>query len=178
MAKNVIWPKNFFMKLIYLISRVFFCLEFFEFSALHCGLIIFPLIICSETEKEQVKEIEAAESETQLRAFLKENFDDSQTESTAGSDQFKPFAKDPTKQKRYEQYLVCVKNGRKNALPILQKQFSMTEWEKDRERVEFERASMLFKPLNFSMSSRFVSAGWCNYLVLYFFFVKSKLIMF
>ena len=146
------------MKLIYLISQVFLAWTFLNFL-LHCGLIIFPFI-CSETEKEQVKEIEAAESETQLRAFLRENFDDSQTETTAGGDQFKPFAKDPSKQKRYEQYLVCVKNGRKNALPILQKSFSMTEWEKDRERVEFERASMLFKPLNFSMSSRFVSAGW------------------
>ena len=146
------------VKLIYLISQVFWPALFWI-----CWLIIFPFL-CSETEKEQVKEIEAAESETQLRAFLKENFDNSQTETTAGGgDQFKPFAKDPTKQKRYEQYLVCVKNGRKNALPILQKQFSMTEWEKDRERVEFERASMLFKPLNFSMSSRFVSAGWYNY---------------
>ena len=160
------------------ISVIFIFLAFFREIKLNDLCILNSLSPCSETEKEQVKEIEAAESETQLRAFLKENFDDSQTESTAGSDQFKPFAKDPTKQKRYEQYLVCVKNGRKNALPILQKQFSMTEWEKDRERVEFERASMLFKPLNFSMSSRFVSAGWCNYLVLYFFFVKSKLIMF
>ena len=35
----------------------------------------------------------------------------------------------------------------------------MAEWERERERVEFERASLLFKPLNFNMSSRFVSAG-------------------
>ena len=35
----------------------------------------------------------------------------------------------------------------------------MPDWERDREKVEFERASMLFKPLNFTMSSKFVSAG-------------------
>ena len=96
-------------------------LAFFREIKLNELCILNSLSPCSETEKEQVKEIEAAESETQLRAFLKENFDDSQTESTAGSDQFKPFAKDPTKQKRYEQYLVCVQNGRgKIALKILQ----------------------------------------------------------
>ena len=33
---------------------------------------------------------------------------------------FKPYAKDPMKQKRYEQYLICLKNGRRDALPLLQ----------------------------------------------------------
>ena len=100
-------------------------------------------VISTESEREEPKE-DPAESEAQIRALLNENF----IENNDNSEDFKPFSKDPTKQKRYEQYLVCIKNGRKDALPILQPK-SMTEWERDRERVEFERAFMLFKPLNF-----------------------------
>ena len=50
---------------------------------------------------------------------MAENFENNT--SGQSNNEFKPFAKDPAKQKRYEQYLVCVKNGRgKIALPILQ----------------------------------------------------------
>ena len=35
----------------------------------------------------------------------------------------------------------------------------MTEWQRERERVEFERAAHLFKPLNVAIASRFVSSG-------------------
>ena len=108
-------------------------------------------VINTEAEKEQFAQEPPTESEEQIKAFLAENFKES-------TEDFKPFNKDPAKQKRYEQYLVCLKNGRKNALPILQPK-SMPDWERERERVEFERASLLFKPLNFNMSSRFVSAG-------------------
>jgi hypothetical protein len=34
----------------------------------------------------------------------------------------------------------------------------MTEWEHEREKVEFERALALYKPISGVMSSRFVSA--------------------
>ena len=71
---------------------------------------------------------------------------------------FKPFARDAAKQTRYEQYLVCVKNNRRDALKLLQPK-TMTDWEKERETVEFERASMLFKPMKGVIGSRFVSAG-------------------
>jgi len=71
---------------------------------------------------------------------------------------FRPFARDQNKQTRYEQYLVCVANNRREALVILQPR-TMLEWEKERERVEFERASMLFKPMKGVIGSRFVSAG-------------------
>lgn len=64
----------------------------------------------------------------------------------------------PEKQLRYEKYLVCVKNNRGDALRLLQPKL-MTEWERDRERVEFERAAILYQPLNTAMSKRFVSAG-------------------
>jgi len=71
---------------------------------------------------------------------------------------FKPFARDEEKQKRYDQYLVCIENNRRDALPLLQPK-SMTGWAKEREKVEFERASMLFKPMKGVIGSRFVSAG-------------------
>ncbi len=57
---------------------------------------------------------------------------------------FKPFARDAEKQKRYEKYLVCVKNNRGDALDLLQPK-TMTDWEKERERVEFERAVVMFR---------------------------------
>jgi len=36
---------------------------------------------------------------------------------------------------------------------------TMTEWEKERERVEFEQAARLYQPLSGKMSDRFVSAS-------------------
>merc|ERR1719186_1972128 len=77
---------------------------------------------------------------------------------TPGDKSFKPFARNEAKQLRYDQYLVCVANNRREALTILQPKF-MTDWEKERERVEFEWASMLFKPMKGVIGSRFVSAG-------------------
>jgi G patch domain-containing protein 1 len=71
---------------------------------------------------------------------------------------FRPFANNAEKQKRYEQYLVCLQNGRKDALKLLQPK-AMTEWERERERVEFERAAVLYQPMKAVISSRFVSAG-------------------
>ena len=41
-------------------------------------------------------------------------------------------------------YVVCARSGRADALPLLQPK-SMTEWERERERVEFERAAVLFR---------------------------------
>jgi G patch domain-containing protein 1 len=35
----------------------------------------------------------------------------------------------------------------------------MTEWEKERERIEFEQAAKLYQPLSGIMSDRFVSAS-------------------
>jgi len=81
-----------------------------------------------------------------------------QSENSANKSGFKPFARDEAKQLRYEQFLVCIENNRGDALSILQPK-TMTEWEKERERVEFERASMLFKPMKGVIGSRFVSAG-------------------
>ena len=82
------------------------------------------------------------------------------------SSTFKPYANDPPKQKRYEQYILCLKNGRRDALPLLQPK-DMTEWERNREQTEFDRAAVLYhnsdnslgkKSIASFMSSRFVSA--------------------
>jgi G patch domain-containing protein 1 len=80
------------------------------------------------------------------------------TGGPVGAAAFRPFAANAEKQTRYEQYLACLRNGRKDALKLLQPK-GMTEWERERERVEFERAALLYQPLKAVISSRFVSAG-------------------
>ncbi|XP_050971978.1 G patch domain-containing protein 1 isoform X1 [Labeo rohita] len=67
---------------------------------------------------------------------------------------FKPFAKNPQKQARYDLYINKLKQGDKDALE-LSLDSSMTEWERGREREEFVRAALLYKPSNSSLSSRF-----------------------
>ncbi|XP_069854662.1 G patch domain-containing protein 1 [Dipodomys merriami] len=70
---------------------------------------------------------------------------------------FKPFAKDPEKQKRYEEYLVHMKKGQKDALERCLDP-SMTEWERGREREEFARAAQLYVSSHSTLSSRFTHA--------------------
>ncbi|XP_046396978.1 G patch domain-containing protein 1 homolog [Ischnura elegans] len=77
--------------------------------------------------------------------------------ASKGVTQFRPFAANPDKQRRYEQYLGLLKSNQKGRLTELQP-LSMTEWERDRERVEFEQAAKLYKPLMGLMFDRFVSA--------------------
>ncbi|XP_026123418.1 G patch domain-containing protein 1 isoform X1 [Carassius auratus] len=67
---------------------------------------------------------------------------------------FKPFAKNPQKQARYDLYINKLKKGDKDALE-LSLDTSMTEWERGRERDEFVRSALLYKPSNSSLSSRF-----------------------
>ncbi|KAJ9586453.1 hypothetical protein L9F63_019891 [Diploptera punctata] len=74
-----------------------------------------------------------------------------------GFSSFRPFAADSEKEKRYEQYLELLKKGEKERLSYYQP-LTMTEWERERERVEFEKAAVLYKPLSGMMSDRFVSA--------------------
>ena len=88
----------------------------FNFGKYIIILYCFTLVLDQKQEPEP-----DTESEEQLRAFLAENFDNKPTEKISGTGEFKPFPRDPAKQKRYEQYLVCVQNGRgKIALKILQ----------------------------------------------------------
>ncbi|KAF6203253.1 hypothetical protein GE061_003671 [Apolygus lucorum] len=70
---------------------------------------------------------------------------------------FKPFVADPSKQARYEKYLQLVKIGAKDAFSSLQPK-NMSEWEKERERTEFEQAAKLYRPLSGMMADRFARA--------------------
>ncbi|XP_056317791.1 G patch domain-containing protein 1 [Danio aesculapii] len=87
-------------------------------------------------------------SETQmaLRAWSGPTADASKT--------FKPFSKNPQKQARYDLYISKLKQGDKDAVE-LSLDSSMTEWERGREREEFVRAALLYKPSRSSLSSRF-----------------------
>lgn len=67
----------------------------------------------------------------------------------------KPFARDEAKQKRFEQYLSLQSSNRLEVFPAMQP-LSMTEWEKERERKEFQRASLICQPSQ-GLGSRFVS---------------------
>lgn len=122
-----------------------------------------------------------ASSETQmvLNAWSGPTADASKT--------FKPFAKNPQKQARYDLYINKLKKGNKGELDQLclvwfildfanlgiakylistlwrwfadaldsSLDSSMTEWERGRERDEFVRSALLYKPSNSSLSSRF-----------------------
>ncbi|XP_058530584.1 G patch domain-containing protein 1 isoform X1 [Ochotona princeps] len=76
---------------------------------------------------------------------------------TPRASNFKPFAKDPEKQRRYEEFLVQMKQGRKDALERCLDP-SMTEWERGRERDEFARAAQLYVSSHSTLSSRFTHA--------------------
>ncbi|KZC04879.1 PREDICTED: G patch domain-containing protein 1 homolog [Dufourea novaeangliae] len=70
----------------------------------------------------------------------------------------KPFLADPDKQRRFEQYLVFTKKGEKSKLESIQL-LSMTEWDREHERIEFEQAARLFdQPTNDFVANKFVHA--------------------
>ncbi|XP_072926604.1 G patch domain-containing protein 1 isoform X2 [Hemitrygon akajei] len=81
----------------------------------------------------------------------------SSSECLARSSEFKPFLKDPEKQKRYEEYVRKLNAGHHDALNNSLDP-SMTEWEQGREREEFSRAAALYRPVSTSLSSRFTRA--------------------
>ncbi|KAM8762697.1 G patch domain-containing protein 1 isoform 2-T2 [Acanthopagrus schlegelii] len=70
---------------------------------------------------------------------------------------FRPFEQNPSKQARYELYLNRLKQGDKDALEQSLDP-ALTEWERSREREEFVRASILYRPSSSSLSSRFTRA--------------------
>ncbi|XP_048484243.1 G patch domain-containing protein 1 homolog isoform X1 [Plutella xylostella] len=68
---------------------------------------------------------------------------------------FKPFASNPEKQSRYEKYLA-------DKSSVLERDSSMDRmaaWERDRERLEFQQAAKLYKPLTGFMNDRFTHAS-------------------
>ncbi|NWV30556.1 GPTC1 protein, partial [Grantiella picta] len=77
--------------------------------------------------------------------------------ANAGSSDFKPFAKNPEKQKRYENFVKSLKQGEKDTLERFLDP-NMTEWERGREQEEFFRAAMFYRSSNSTLSSRFTRA--------------------
>ncbi|KAL1769167.1 G patch domain-containing protein 1 [Sigmodon hispidus] len=77
--------------------------------------------------------------------------------TAARASNFKPFAKEPEKQRRYEEFLAHMKKGQKDALERCLDP-SMTEWERSREREEFARAAQLYASSHSTLSSRFTHA--------------------
>ncbi|KAK3598891.1 hypothetical protein CHS0354_036196 [Potamilus streckersoni] len=69
---------------------------------------------------------------------------------------FRPFAKDPKKQERYDKYQTLIRHGKRDA-DAFEEIVSghMTEWEREREKEEFTKASKLYKPLTAMMAYRF-----------------------
>ncbi|KAK6630967.1 hypothetical protein RUM44_003139 [Polyplax serrata] len=71
---------------------------------------------------------------------------------------FRPFCFDPAKQERFETYLKLLDEGKKDALESLQP-LNMTDWAKEAEKLEFDQASKLLKPLTGTLSNRFRTAS-------------------
>ncbi|CAD1475581.1 unnamed protein product, partial [Heterotrigona itama] len=80
-------------------------------------------------------------------------------DNSAKSNVVKPYFSDPDKQRRFEQYLVFIKEEEKNKLESIQP-LSMTEWDREHERIEFEQAIKLFEqPTNEYVANKFTSAS-------------------
>lgn len=69
----------------------------------------------------------------------------------------KLFSSDPDKQRRFEQYLIFLKNNERDKLETIQP-LSMTEWERERERTEFEQAAKLEQSNNYTVDKFIHSA--------------------
>ncbi|NXC45769.1 GPTC1 protein, partial [Penelope pileata] len=130
----------------------------------------------SEKDRERLKEVKRA-SEQQMKAkmlpqqprnsrFQPASPDDASKKwqmllggqlANAGSSDFKPFARDPEKQKRYESFVKSLRQGEKDTLEHYLDP-NMTEWERGREQEEFFRAAMFYKSSNSTLSSRFTRA--------------------
>ncbi|NWY41591.1 GPTC1 protein, partial [Sylvia atricapilla] len=76
----------------------------------------------------------------------------------AGSSDFKPFAKNPEKQKRYENFVKSLKKGEKGEALERFLDPHVSEWERGREREEFFRAAVFYRSSNSTLSSRFTRA--------------------
>ncbi|XP_077271643.1 G patch domain-containing protein 1 homolog [Temnothorax americanus] len=80
-----------------------------------------------------------------------------ESDSLGKSETSKLFLSNPDKQKRFEQYLIFSKNGEKDKFESIQP-LSMTDWEREREREEFEQATKLEQSNNY-MADKFVHSA-------------------
>ncbi|TGZ49885.1 G patch domain-containing protein 1 homolog [Temnothorax longispinosus] len=80
-----------------------------------------------------------------------------ESDSLGKSETSKLFLSNPDKQKRFEQYLIFSKNGEKDKFESIQP-LSMTDWEREQEREEFEQATKL-EQSNTYMADKFVHSA-------------------
>ncbi|NXP41736.1 GPTC1 protein, partial [Leiothrix lutea] len=131
----------------------------------------------SEKDRERLKEVKQA-SEQQMKAKIvsqqspNSRFQAASPEdvtlkwqrqlegqlANAGSSDFKPFAKNPEKQKRYENFVKSLKKGEKGEALERFLDPNVTEWERGREQEEFFRAAIFYRSSNSTLSSRFTRA--------------------
>ncbi|XP_043248784.1 G patch domain-containing protein 1 homolog [Colletes gigas] len=103
---------------------------------------------------EEYKDSPSTSEECQASEESKPEEDDSTKKSAA-----RPFLSDPDKQRRFEQYLVLLKKAEQSKLESIQP-LSMTEWDREREREEFDQAARLFEhPTNDFVASKFIHAS-------------------
>ncbi|XP_067396145.1 G patch domain-containing protein 1 isoform X2 [Emydura macquarii macquarii] len=128
----------------------------------------------SGKDRERIKEVkQAAEQQMKTQTLPQQSLNSSSSSdgahckwqvvlggqlATPGSSDFRPFAKNPEKQKRYEDYVESLKQEQKVGTPESCLDPGMTEWEQRREREEFYHAAMLYKSSNSVLSSRFIRA--------------------
>ncbi|NXS18392.1 GPTC1 protein, partial [Mystacornis crossleyi] len=131
----------------------------------------------SEKDRERLKEVKQA-SEQQMKAKIvsqkspNSRFQPASPEdaahkwemllggqlANAGSSDFKPFAKNPEKQKRYENFVKSLKKGEKAQTLERFLDPAMTEWERGREQEEFCRAALLYRASSSTLAARFTRA--------------------
>ncbi|NXS02963.1 GPTC1 protein, partial [Oxylabes madagascariensis] len=130
----------------------------------------------SEKDRERLKEVKQASEQQTKAKIVSQQSSNSRFQSAspedathkwqmqlggqlvnAGSSDFKPFAKNPEKQKRYENFVKSLKQGEKDALERFLDP-NMTEWERGREHEEFFRAAIFYRSSNSTLSSRFTRA--------------------
>ncbi|NWI50293.1 GPTC1 protein, partial [Calyptomena viridis] len=76
----------------------------------------------------------------------------------AGPSDFKPFARNPEKQERYENFVKSLKQGEKAETLERFLDPRMTEWERGREQEEFLRAATFYRASSSTLSARFTRA--------------------
>ncbi|NXC06007.1 GPTC1 protein, partial [Orthonyx spaldingii] len=130
----------------------------------------------SEKDRERLKEVKLASEQQMKEKIMSQQSQNSRFQpaspedaahkwqmlqggqlANVGSSDFKPFAKNPEKQKRYENFVKSLKQGEKDTLEHLLDP-TMTEWERGREQDEFFRAAIFYRSSNSTLSSRFTRA--------------------
>ncbi|NXK96558.1 GPTC1 protein, partial [Formicarius rufipectus] len=130
----------------------------------------------SEKDRERLKEVkQASEQQMKVKIVAQQSQNRLQAAPTeddshkwqrvlgghlanAGSSDFKPFARNPEKQQRYESFVKSLKQGEK--VESLERFLdpNVTEWERGREQEEFLRAAAFYRAPSSALSSRFTRA--------------------